>query len=437
MKINQNWTLTMSNKEANRISVLDRLNRKEIKQKSAAEILGLSIRQIKRLIKIYRKVGVSGLTHGNRGKSSNCAIKQVEINNVLEIIKNNYVGFGPTLAHEKLTETNKISFSVETLRKAMINAGLWTDKKRKKMAIHQLRERRKCFGELVQIDGSPHRWFEDRGEAGTLLVFIDDATSTLLWLEFCHSETTLSYFKATKGYLLKYGKPLSFYSDRDSVFRTNFKGNNFYEPTQFTRAMGELSIKVICATTPQAKGRVERANQTLQDRLVKELRLRGINNIKEANEFMPEFMDKFNQKFAVTPINDFNAHRPLTPIETLKINQILVVIEERVLSKNLTCQLNGQIYQIKTNNNGYALRKARIKIIKDSDNQTWIEYNHRKLDYTIAPKGLLAETEIIGSKLINPKIDTFNNQATTTILASNRKPAMNHPWRQYHLRDEK
>jgi len=410
----------MSNKEANRISILDRLNRKEIKQWQVSEILELSIRQVKRLIKNYRQQGAAGLIHGNRGRTSNRAIKQAEINQSLEIIKIKYSGFGPTLAHEKLMEANQITFSVETLRKAMIGVGLWTDKRRRKMAVHQLRERRKCLGELVQIDGSPHKWFEDRGEACTLLVFIDDATSRLLWLEFAHSETTLAYFRAIKGYLLKSGKPLAFYSDQYSVFKVNAKGGQIYEPTQFGRVMNQLTIKIICATTPQAKGRVERANQTLQDRLVKELRLEVINSMEQANQYLPQFMAKFNQKFAVIPASNFNTHRPLTEIENKNLDQILVIEAERTLSKNLTCQFNGQIYQVQTKTSGYALRNARVKITTDTDNQVRMEYRGRKLDFMVFNSLLIPPAEIVGSKLVNSKIDSFI-----------KKPVFNHSWNRF------
>lgn len=421
MNFNQNGTFTMNNKEANRISVLDRLKLKEIKQKQAAEILGLSIRQIRRLAKNYQKIGIISLVHGNRGRNSNHHVDKKAIDKVLEIIKLKYVDFGPTLVHEKLSETNEISFGLETLRKAMINNGLWAEKRQKKITVHQLRERRKCLGELVQIDGSPHLWFEDRGEYCTLLVFIDDATSKLLWLEFCHSETTLAYFKATKGYLLKYGKPLTFYSDRDGVFKVNAKGG-MYEPTQFGRAMNQLSIKIICATTPQAKGRVERANQTLQDRLVKELRLRGINTIEVANKYLPEFIEKFNHKFAVTPQSDFNSHRPLTALETLSLHQILAIEEERTLSKNLTCQFGSQIYQVKTNKSSYVLRHVKVKITKDTDGCVQMKYRGRKLDFAIFNGQLKPQAEIIGSKLLNRKVDTFI-----------RKPVVNRSWNRFTL----
>lgn len=424
MNFNQNGTFTMSNKEANRISVLDRLIQKHIRQKQASEILELSVRQTRRLIKSYQKIGKISLVHGNRGRVSNHKIDQVSVDNVLAIIRDKYKDFGPTLAHEKLMEANQINFSVEKLRTSMIDCGLWMQKKRKKIIVHQLRERRKCFGELIQIDGSPHRWFEDRGEYCTLLVFIDDATSKLMWLQFCHAETTIAYLRATKGYLKQYGKPLAFYSDQYSVFKINAKGGE-YEPTQFGKAMEELSIKIICANSPQAKGRVERSNQTLQDRLVKELRLKEINTMDEANKFMPEFIKSFNQKFAVTPALEFNTHRSLTEIETKNLNQILAVIEERTLSKNLTCQFGKQFFQVKTDKSSYILRNAKVKIIRDTDDNIRMEYRGKKLEYSIYDSKQLPQAETVGSKLVNVEVDKLKRIPAI--------PAYNNPWRKFNF----
>ena len=250
--------------------------------------------------------------------------------------------------------------------------------------------------------------------------------SQLLWLEFCHSETTMAYFRATKGYVKQHGKPLFFYSDRDSVFRTSGKEGEVYQPTQFARAMSQLSVTIICATTPQAKGRVERVNQTLQDRLVKELRLRNISTMEDGNQFLPQFMAEFNRKFAVAPVNNFNVHRPLTQTEQEKINQILAIEVDRTLSKNLTCQFNHQIYQIKSETKGYGLRQVKVKIIQDTDNQIQIEYKGQKLDYTIFNNQLtlINQTEIIGSKLINHQVDK-------TVSKQSWKPESNHPWRRF------
>lgn len=201
----------------------------------------------------------------------------------------------PTLAREKLAENHGIVLGKETLRRLMIKTGLWIPRKQRAPKIQQQRYRRACCGELIQIDGCDHHWFENRAPACTALVYVDDATSRLMQLRFVKSESTFTYFEATRGYLEKHGKPLALYSDKASVFRTNNKnatGGDGY--TQFGRAMHELNIQTICANTSSAKGRVERAHLTLQDRLVKELRLRSIPSVNAANDYADEFMAAYN-----------------------------------------------------------------------------------------------------------------------------------------------
>ena len=229
-----------------------------------------------------------------------------------------YADFGPTFAHQKLTEDHQLDLSVETVRHLMIQEGLWHPKHAKHPVLHPLRERRARFGELVQIDGSPYTWFEDRAPACVLLVFIDDATGRLGELLFVKAETTFSYFEAMEHYLRRWGKPLALYSDKLSVFRVNLPNDlSGQGTTQFTRAMHQLQIEVLYAHSPQAKGRVERVNQTLQDRLVKELRLRGISSREAGNAYLPTFLDDFNGRFAVVPREPSDAHRPLLPQDDL------------------------------------------------------------------------------------------------------------------------
>jgi len=201
----------------------------------------------------------------------------------------------------------------------MIAAGLWADRQARLQRPYQPRYRRDCVGELIQIDGSHHAWFEDRGPKCCLLVYIDDATSRLMELRFCPSESTLDYMHSTKRYLIGHGKPVAFYSDKHTVFRVSDRdaksGNGL---TQFGRALHELNIDIIYANSSQAKGRVERMNLTLQDRLVKELRLEGIDTIEDGNDFLPGFMDTLNAKFSKEPINPTNLHRPLTEMDNLE-----------------------------------------------------------------------------------------------------------------------
>ena len=224
------------------------------------------------------------LYHGNAGDRAIDAIATSSAT-PFDLIRERYHDFGPTLAREKLIELHQITVGKETLRQWMTEAGIWTSRRERKQRIYQPRARRDCLGELVQIDGSHHWWFENRGPKCALLVYIDDATGKLLHLRFAPSENTFDYLQATKTYLEEWGKPIAFYSDKHGVFRSTHASEKDRTTglTQFGRALYELNIDIICANTPQAKGRVERANRTLQDRLVKELRLRGISTLDDAN----------------------------------------------------------------------------------------------------------------------------------------------------------
>ena len=412
--------LTMSKKELTRLEVMQRLEEKRLKQKEAAVMLGISVRHVKRLLRAYRQGGAGGLISKRRGKVSNNRLKVKIQQQAINLMHSRYHDFGPTLAHEKLTEVHGLNLSVETVRQLMIAEELWEPRKAKKLVVHQMRERRACFGELVQMDGSPHQWFEERGPACTLLVFIDDATGKLMELYFTPGETTFSYFVAIRQYLSRYGKPVALYSDKNGIFKVNNKnaltGNGM---TQFGRAMKELDIEIICANTPQAKGRVERANQTLQDRLVKELRLRGISSIEAANEYTPEFIAVFNNRFAVEPSSSHDAHRPLLPSDDFDL--IFTKRDLRVLSKNLTLQYKKVIYQIQTSRPSYAMRKAQVTVCEDPQGAITILYKGRPLDYTVFHKQQ-RQAGVVSSKSIDAK------------LKKPHKPAKDHPWRTYGRR---
>ncbi len=438
--------ITMSNKEANRIAVLDKLLDGAIKQKQAARQLGLSTRQIRRLKKKYQKEGMAGLVHKSRGRISNNKIPNKEINKAIRLMEKHYFDFSPTLALEKLQEHHQIKFGVDTLRQAMIKAEIWKPKRRKRPRIHQLRNRRECEGELVQVDGSPHRWFENRGPACNLLAFMDDATGKVKWLEFTDEETTLAYMKTSKGYLTCHGKPLALYADKHSIFRINTNKSqtaataDSHGDTQFSRAMRELGITMISAHSPQAKGRVERLFETLQDRLVKELRLKGINTIEAGNQYLPEFIKVFNQKFSVRPKSKVNAHRPLLKRDNL--DHILTIQHIRRLSINLTCQFENKIYQVVTKRPSYAMRHAPVLIRQHLNGRITIEYKGRKLDYLIYQKQ--PKAEIVTSKQLQRVINNLQqNQQPQLTLTENIqpklrskqpwKPSADNPWRSFHL----
>ena len=414
--------ITMSQKEVLRLQVIEKLKNRTLGQSEASKILRVSCRQIKRLLRLYKQQGANGLVSKKRNKPSNNRINEATKQNILSLVKEKYIDFGPTFLGEKLLENHSISVSKETLRQLMISENIWTTKRRKKARIHQMRERRSCFGELIQIDGSPHDWFEDRGEKCCLLVFIDDATSRIVSMRFEEAETTAGYFKAMREYIIKHGLPIAFYSDKHSIFRVNMPG--CYGATQFGRVAQELGIEIICANSAQAKGRVERANQTLQDRLIKEMRLRGISDIKTANAYLPEFTEHHNKKFAVEPKNSADAHAKLMGDENLDL--IFCFKEDRKLSKNLELSYYNAIYQIKTENSGYRLRHVVVKVCEDLEGKITIIYKGEKLNYTCYKKQRKAE--ITGAKALNHKVDS---------IAKNRyKPNMDHPWRQYKIKYE-
>lgn len=288
--------------EVNRLKIIQDVIDRRLTTKMAAQRLGISDRQCRRLLARYREDGPLGMTSRRRGKSSNNQLPQGLAAYALSIIRERYNDFGPTLACEKLSEIHGVHLSKETVRKLMTQASLWVPRKQRAPKIQQPRYRRACAGELIQIDGCDHHWFENRGPKCTVLVYVDDATSRLMQLRFVKSESTFTYFEATRGYIEKHGKPLALYSDKASVFRINNKNATGGDgDTQFGRAMHELNIQTICAETSAAKGRVERAHQTLQDRLVKELRLQGISTMEAANAFAEEFMNDYNRRFSKAP----------------------------------------------------------------------------------------------------------------------------------------
>jgi len=410
--------LTMSNREITRLEAMQQIKDKRLTQKEAARMLSLSVRQIKRLYRAYKAQGARGLVSQRRGKPSNNRLDAETQQKAIGLIYEHYQDFGPTLAHEKLTEKHDLRISRESVRGIMIAEGIWKPKRAKQPSTHPMRERRACFGELVQIDGSDHDWFEGRGPKCTLLVYIDDATGQLLELWFVPDETFFAYCEASRHYFERYGKPVAFYSDKHGIFRVNQEQTTGLGSglTQFGRAMQDLDIQIICASSPQAKGRVERANQTLQDRLVKELRLLGVSDIDSANAYLPEFRQDFNRRFAVAPRSIHDAHRPL--LKTEKLDLILTRQKTATLSKNLTVQANQVIYQIQSDRPDYALRKAQVNVCENAKGEVTILYKNKPLSYTIFHKPT-RQSEIVDTKTLDRQLKTP------------KPPAPDHPWRTY------
>jgi hypothetical protein len=417
----------MSNKELDRLTVMKALDSRTIKQKHAAAQLGLSIRQIKRLLKDYRQNGVASLISRRRGRPSNRCLAESIRTNALDLIRKHYHDFGPTFAHEKLTENHDLDLSVETLRQWMIAEGIWQFKQRKTKQVFQMRERRSRLGELVQIDGSPHAWFEDRAETCTLIVFIDDATSQLLYLRFVQAETTQAYMDALNAYMARYGRPVSLYSDKHGVFRVNAKeatsGNGL---TQFGRTLETLDIESIHANSPQAKGRVERANQTLQDRLIKEMRLQSIDSMDAGNAFLDNFRQDYNQRFAVVAKSQENAHRPVLHSEQ-ELEIIFSIHTTRKLSKNLTIQYKNTLYQVEAQKRPRRMRHTKITVCEGFDGTVFLLYQGRKLEYSTHQKAQ-KQQPIENEKTINLRVNqALKKQAKRTQW----KPAPDHPWRNF------
>jgi hypothetical protein len=414
--------LLMSQSELSRLEVLQQIDEHRLTQRAAALRLSLSTRQLRRLFKAFRALGASALISKRRGRASNHQLPEATRSQAIELIHSRYPDFGPTLAHEKLTEEHGLKLSVETVRQLMIAQGLWPARPLKQSALHQIRERRACYGELIQIDGSPHDWFEGRAPKCTLLVFIDDATSRLMQLLFAPAETTFNYFAAVRRYLLSHGKPVAFYSDKFGVFRVNIReAQTGTGLTQFGRAMQELEIKLIHAHSPQAKGRVERANQTLQDRLVKELRLRAISSIAEANGFLPEFIADYNRRFAVAPRASWDAHRPLQPADDL--DRILCLVETRTLSQHLSFSYQRTLYQIKTKRPAYTLRHVKVEVREQADGRLQVEH-----------RGQVLAHEVVTEHSAPTPTTDLDDQVRKQIKSrpsGQSGPASTHPWKRY------
>jgi len=419
--MNSRGLLEMNQKEIERCAVIKRTCEGELKQSQAAKKLNLSTRQVKRLCRSYKRDKAAGIVSKKRGKLSNRKISDAILSKINTLATTLYLGFGPTLMSEKLFERDRIKIGKEALRQFLIQEGLWKAKREKIKTIHQQRERRSCFGELIQIDGSPHDWFEGRGPKCCLIVFIDDATSEVLYLGFEKAETTRAYFRGLYKIIETYGIPLGFYSDRHGIFRVN-QCDNPEAQTQFGRACEELGIELINANSAQAKGRVERANKTFQDRLIKELRLENISDIETANQFLEEkYRKKHNQRFAKIAREPQRVFVPNT-LTVEKLMNIISAQHKRKASKNLELSFDNKIYQIQNEGKGRRLQQATITVCQTLDNKIYLLYKGKRLDYKIFECNQKRPC-IVDEKLLNPVCDKKLKFRKTA------KPKESHPWR--------
>jgi hypothetical protein len=372
--------VSMSAKEFSRLDVLMDLEARRVTVRDACGLLRLKRRQVFRLLKDFRARGAASLISKRRGKPGNNRLPQPVRDLVMTLIKERYADFGPTLVSEKLLEVHDCRVSRETVRTWMIEDGLWLDRRRRLPSVHQPRNRRERMGELIQIDGSKHWWFENRGPQCTLLAYIDDATSRLLHAAFVPSESTFDYLRETHRYVAAYGRPIAFYSDKHAIFRvSNTAADGGDGMTQFGRAMHELNIDVLCANTSAAKGRIERSFGTLQDRLVKEMRLAGISTIEAANAFLPGFLEDHNRRFAKEPFSGTDAHRPVP--QDMVLEDIFAWKEERTVTRNLTLQYDKVLFLLEPNEITRLLARQRVTLIDYPDGRLAIRHNGVDLPY--------------------------------------------------------
>jgi hypothetical protein len=332
-------------------------------------------------VRVWKRHGDHGLVSRQRGRAAHNRLPEATRLRG-EQLRETYPDFGPTLASEKLAERDGIVVSRETVRRIQTRLKPHRPKKRGERRLFQVRDRRLRFGELVRIDGSPHDWLEGRAPRRTLIVFADDATSRLIALRFASAECTKAYVQALRDQVLTHWRPLAFHSDRHGVFRVNARDAESADgKTGFGRVVDRPGIGLINALTPQAKGRVERANQTLQDRLIGEMRLSNINSIEAARAFLPGFILKYNEKSGVPPRDEASAHRPWTRSAD-ELDEALARREERVLTKALTFSGGGRKYCVKTAGPGTALRGVRVALHHFADGRLRVYYKERLLAFT-------------------------------------------------------
>jgi transposase len=415
--------LIMSRKEREQLKVFEKLEAREITQLVAGQMLNMSDRNVRKKFKRYREKGDAGLIHQSRGRPSCKRWAESERAIAMDLLRTKWIGFGPTFAAEKLEEYDGIKVSSETLRKAMIAEGLWSVGKRKQQ-YRQRRDRKLMVGVLVQLDGSPHDWFEGRGPRCTLLVFIDDATSKILWLEFVESESFEGVAKATKKYIERWGRPVSFYVDFGSVFKVNLNNPDGEKKTQYERILSELDIDLSHATSPQAKGRVERCNQTMQDRLIKEMRLAGISSMDEANRFVQQgdFIEKHNARFAVPPAKEGDAHRATPGYDLYKI---FCSKEERIVTNDFTVSYKGRILQLTKEQPATIRPKDHVTICQHLDGKITVRIRNVQLNFKeigmrkqknlspveyVLQENTLGTGEVVASLPLEELLDDLYNQ---------------------------
>ena len=412
--------ISMTEKEAKVYDVICSLERREITTKEAAIRLHMTKRHVRRLKQKVRKKGVRGVSHGLRGRKSNRALSETEKQEMTIILKKEYPDFGPTLATEKLEEIHGIHHHVSTVRLLMIEENLWKVKSRKKTPQYRAwRPRKEMYGEMQQFDGCYHNWFEGRAKEDEycLLASIDDATGILTKAVFTKNESVRNVFCFWKEYLQEKGRPISLYLDKYSTYKVNHKNatDNHELLTQFQRAAGELGMRLITAHSPQAKGRVERVFKTLQDRLIKEMRLKNICDVESANRFLEEeFLPAFNKRFSVEPKRKGDAHSTLSKEEKNVLESTFSIRSQRVVGNDFTIRFQNVYCQLEKVQPTTVLRKDKVVVEERLDGSWHILLRGKTLAFCILPERPKKQKE---------RITALTRERTYA------KPTKDHPWR--------
>lgn len=414
--------ITMSLPEVKKYDIIKKVISKELNGSEAAGLLGLTTRHIRRLKKKVNQNGIKGLVHGARGKPGNRRIPDKERNKIVNLIRKNYHDFGPLLASEKLAERHGILRDKSTVRSIMIEEEIWKPKSKKKETHREWRQRKSSKGEMIQYDGSYEHWFEDRGGEVCLLAGIDDADSEV-WARFDAHEGVEPTFNFWREYIERFGKPNSIYVDKFSTYSMNHKlaKENPDTLTQFERAMeNDLNVEVIKANSPQAKGRVENLFKTLQDRLIKELRLKNISTIHGANQFLEkDFLPKYNAKFMVEPRSQANLHKKLNEQEKKKLDSIFSRQYKKVVMNDFTVSHKKNCYQLEKIQPVTICKQDRVTVEERMDRTIQIRLRGKYLNYRLLPE---RPRKINGGK---------NNQQWVIPKSTAHIPPADHPWRQY------
>ncbi len=421
--------IELSERERDRLKVLHEVEQGHLRQVEAAGRLRLTDRHVRRLLARLRSEGDRGLVHRLRGRPSNRKIPDaVQQRGLRELRQARYAGFGPTLAAEHLVR-NGIAVSRETLRRWMSRAGLWRPRRQRVKSIHVWRPRRAAFGELVMMDSSPFRWLEDRGPAGHLVALIDDATSRI-WARLVARDTTEESLRTLRGWLERWGRPVAMYTDKHSIFQpagpapieSQLRGEA--ARTQFGRALDELGIEWIPAHSPQAKGRIERLFGTLQDRLVKEMRLAGVNTLEGANRFLKiRYLPEWEERFTVTPRSARDAHRPLG--REHRLEGILSVRVVRTVAQDHTVTWQGERWGVPREHVCAGLRGARAEIERRLDGSHWLRFRARYLALHPCP----APPRSASPSGLRPPGLADQKPKPPTKIKTQYPPPPDHPWR--------